>query len=60
MPTAHYAGTVPLDVMRAHLKGEDAATRQRREKSLAKYEQMGVKALTMDLWIEHERDGQYR
>ncbi|WP_328671503.1 DUF1396 domain-containing protein [Streptomyces sp. NBC_00322] len=50
--TTHYAGTVPLDVMRASLKGEDAATRQRREKSLEKYEEMGVKALTMDMWID--------
>ncbi|MET7616576.1 DUF1396 domain-containing protein [Streptomyces sp. NPDC005408] len=50
--TTHYTGTVPLAAMRASLKGEDAATRQRREKGLGKYEEMGVKAVTMDMWID--------
>lgn len=50
--TTHYSGTLTLDAMRESLKGEDAATRKRREKSLDDYEKLGVEKLTMDMWID--------
>lgn len=52
--TTHYKGTVTLDEMRKSLKGEDAATKKRREKSLKQYEDMGIDKLTMDMWIDTE------
>ncbi|MEU8828659.1 DUF1396 domain-containing protein [Streptomyces sp. NPDC048636] len=50
--TTHYRGTVTLDQMRASLKGQDTATRERREKSLKRFEEMGVDRLSMDMWID--------
>ncbi|MEU0928929.1 DUF1396 domain-containing protein [Streptomyces malaysiensis] len=50
--TTHYRGTITLDQMRASLKDEDAAGRERREKSLKAYEEMGVDRLSMDMWID--------
>ncbi|MER6994702.1 DUF1396 domain-containing protein [Streptomyces sp. NPDC000410] len=50
--TTHYTGTVTLAAMRAGLKDEDAATKQRREKQLKQYEKQGLKQLTMDMWID--------
>ncbi|MET8676430.1 DUF6612 family protein [Streptomyces sp. NPDC004647] len=59
--TTHYAGTVTLDAMRASLKGEDAATKERREKALKIYEEMGIKSLKMDMWIDKsDRTKQFR
>ncbi|MFD8421514.1 DUF1396 domain-containing protein [Streptomyces sp. NPDC059466] len=49
--TTHYAGTVTLDDLRAGLKDEDKATREKREKSLKQYEDLGADKLTMDLWV---------
>ncbi|MEI5102177.1 DUF1396 domain-containing protein [Streptomyces sp. PmtG] len=53
--TTRYRGTVTVDDMRADLKADkdlDAKARERREKNLKKYEDMGVDKLTMDLWID--------
>jgi hypothetical protein len=59
--TTHYKGTVTLAEIRASLKGEDKATRQKRDKSLRQYEEMGVDALTMDLWTDADhRTKQFR
>ncbi|KAA0935601.1 LolA-like protein [Streptomyces apricus] len=52
--TTHYKGTVTLDQFRDSLKGEDKATREKREKSLEQYEKMGVDKLTMDMWVDGE------
>ena len=50
--TTHYKGTVTLDDFRDSLKGEDKATREKREKSLDQYEKMGVDTFTMDMWVD--------
>ncbi|MFF2329976.1 MULTISPECIES: DUF1396 domain-containing protein [unclassified Streptomyces] len=50
--TTHYIGTVPLEAMRASLADEDAATRERREEELKRYEDLGVEKLSMDMWID--------
>lgn len=50
--TTHYRGTVTLDDLRAALKKEGKATRDKREKSLKQYEDMGADKLTMDMWID--------
>ncbi|GGL74367.1 putative lipoprotein [Streptomyces fumigatiscleroticus] len=50
--TTHYRGTVTLDDFRDSLEGEDAATRERREKSLEQYEELGADELTMDMWVD--------
>lgn len=50
--TTHYAGTVPLSAMRQNLKNGDPGARQRREKAIERYEKMGIKAVTMDMWID--------
>ncbi|GAA4784118.1 LppX_LprAFG lipoprotein [Streptomyces ziwulingensis] len=50
--TTHYKGTVTLDQVRASLKGEDKATREQREKSVAQYEKMGIDKLAMDMWVD--------
>ncbi|GAB2722142.1 DUF1396 domain-containing protein [Streptomyces bullii] len=50
--TTRYSGTVTLDDFRASLKDEDKATRERREKSLERYEEMGVDKFTMDMWVD--------
>ncbi|MEV5438686.1 DUF1396 domain-containing protein [Streptomyces sp. NPDC052682] len=52
--TTHYSGTVTLDSLRASLKGEDKQTRERREKSLKRYEKMGIDKLAMDMWVDGE------
>ncbi|MHA5050105.1 DUF1396 domain-containing protein [Streptomyces sp. SD15] len=52
--TTHYKGTVALDDLRADLKSEDKATREKREKSLKQYEDMGADKLTMDMWIDED------
>ena len=49
--TAHYKGTVTLDELRAELKKKDKATRDKREKSLKQYEELGADKLTMDMWV---------
>ncbi len=49
--TTHYKGTVTLDDLRASFKDEDKATREKREKSLKQYEDLGADKLTMDMWI---------
>ncbi|WAP60695.1 DUF1396 domain-containing protein [Streptomyces sp. S465] len=50
--TTHYRGTITLSQMRKSLKGEDAATRERREKSLKAYEEMGIDRMSMDMWVD--------
>ncbi|MBD3009447.1 DUF1396 domain-containing protein [Streptomyces sp. 5-10] len=50
--TTHYRGTITLGQMRASLKDENATTRERREKNLKAYEEMGVDRLSMDMWID--------
>ncbi|QDQ13152.1 DUF6612 family protein [Streptomyces spectabilis] len=55
--TTRYRGTVTMDDMRAELKADkdlDAKARERREKNIKKYEDMGIDKLTMDLWIDGE------
>ncbi|MFJ5776631.1 DUF1396 domain-containing protein [Streptomyces sp. NPDC093094] len=50
--TTHYRGTIKLDDLRASLKDEDKKTRERREKSLKQYEDLGIDELKMDMWID--------
>ncbi|MET7701912.1 MULTISPECIES: LolA-like protein [unclassified Streptomyces] len=50
--TTRYTGTVTLADLRASLKDEDKATREKREKSLDQYTKMGVEKLTMDMWVD--------
>ncbi|MFE1437845.1 DUF1396 domain-containing protein [Streptomyces sp. NPDC058739] len=50
--TTHYRGTIKLDDLRASLKDEDSKTRERREKSLEQYEDLGIEELEMDMWID--------
>lgn len=52
--TTHYRGTATLAQMRASLKGEDAATRKRREKNLRQYEELGIDRLAMDMWVDKD------
>lgn len=52
--TTRYSGTVTLDEMRESVKGEDAKTRERREKKLGEFEEMGIETLSMDMWIATE------
>ncbi|MFI9768294.1 DUF1396 domain-containing protein [Streptomyces sp. NPDC052415] len=52
--TTHYRGTVTLDTLRDALKDEDKATREKREKSIEQYEELGVDKLTMDMWVDGE------
>lgn len=49
--TTHYKGTVTLDELRAGLKDQDKETREKREKSLKQYEDLGADKLTMDMWV---------
>ncbi|MFD8934622.1 DUF1396 domain-containing protein [Streptomyces sp. NPDC059578] len=59
--TTQYRGTVAVKALRASLKDEKAETRKQREKSLKQYEDLGVKNLTMDIWItEEDRTKQFR
>ncbi|MFG2128314.1 DUF1396 domain-containing protein [Streptomyces sp. NPDC048751] len=50
--TTHYKGTVTLDDIRDSFKGKDKATRERREKSMKQYEDMGVDSFVMDMWVD--------
>ncbi|OPF74605.1 DUF1396 domain-containing protein [Streptomyces antioxidans] len=50
--TTHYRGTITLRQMRAGLKDQDAATRERREKNLKTYEKVGIDRVSMDLWVD--------
>ncbi|MBD0839073.1 DUF1396 domain-containing protein [Streptomyces sp. TRM68416] len=50
--TTHYRGTLTLDALRDSFKDEDKATREKREKSVERYEAMGIDKLTMDMWID--------
>lgn len=52
--TTRYTGTVSLAQMRKLTEKEDAATRKRREKGIKQYEDMGLKKLTMDMWVDGE------
>ncbi|MEU2561777.1 DUF6612 family protein [Streptomyces longispororuber] len=52
--TTHYKGTVTLDQMRAAIDKKDPKTRERQEKGLKQYEDMGIDKLTMDMWIDGE------
>ncbi|MFJ5839991.1 LppX_LprAFG lipoprotein [Streptomyces shenzhenensis] len=52
--TTHYRGTVSLDDLRTTLKDEDKEVRERREASIEQYEEMGIDAMTMDMWIDGE------
>ncbi|MCP9212156.1 DUF1396 domain-containing protein [Streptomyces cucumeris] len=52
--TTHYRGTVTVDQMRASLKGEDAETRERREKNFEQLDEMGIERVSMDMWIDGE------
>ncbi|QEU92456.1 LppX_LprAFG lipoprotein [Streptomyces kanamyceticus] len=52
--TTRYTGTVSLDQLHKLAKDGDAATQKRREKSIKQYEDMGIKKLTMDLWVDGE------
>ncbi|MEV0979098.1 DUF1396 domain-containing protein [Streptomyces sp. NPDC049915] len=53
--TTHYAGTVTLADLKASLSGKDQATREKREKSIDEYDELGVDNFTMDLWIDGEQ-----
>jgi hypothetical protein len=50
--TTRYSGVVTLADLKASLKDEDKATRERREKSIQQYEKLGVDKLTMDMWVD--------
>ncbi|MGP4046772.1 DUF1396 domain-containing protein [Streptomyces sp. 2A115] len=50
--TTHYKGTITLDEWREQLKDEDKQTRERREKALDQYEDIGIEKLTMDMWVD--------
>lgn len=50
--TTHYSGMVTLADLRASLKGAKADARKQREKSIKRYEKLGVDKLTMDMWID--------
>ncbi|MEV2217956.1 DUF1396 domain-containing protein [Streptomyces sp. NPDC050997] len=50
--TTRYSGVVTLKDLKASLKDEDKATRERREKSIEQYEKLGVDELTMDMWVD--------
>lgn len=52
--TTHYSGTVTLDDLRDSLKDKDAKAAEAGEKSIEKYEKMGVESLTMDMWVDGE------
>ena len=52
--TTRYRGTLTLDDLRDSFKDEDKDTREKREKSIEQYEEMGVDELTMDMWIDGE------
>ncbi|MFE3827294.1 DUF1396 domain-containing protein [Streptomyces sp. NPDC059092] len=59
--TTHYTGSLPLSAMQEELKGLDAETKKKREKSLKAYEDMGIDKLTMDMWIDgSDRTKQFR
>ncbi|MFJ2113341.1 DUF1396 domain-containing protein [Streptomyces sp. NPDC087850] len=59
--TAHYSGTLPFDEVRAALAEKPAAARENTEKTLKRYEDMGVDKLTMDMWIDQDdRTKQFR
>jgi len=50
--TTRYSGVVTLKDLKASLKDEDKATRERREKSVEQYDKLGVDELTMDVWVD--------
>ncbi|MFJ8143644.1 DUF1396 domain-containing protein [Streptomyces sp. NPDC096048] len=50
--TTHYKGTVTLADLEKSIGDEDAATREKRRKSLEQYEKMGLDKLTMDMWVD--------
>ncbi|MFF3333262.1 DUF1396 domain-containing protein [Streptomyces sp. NPDC002888] len=50
--TTHYKGTATLDDLRDSFKDESKATRERREKSMKQYEDMGVDSFAMDMWVD--------
>ncbi len=52
--TTRYSGVVTLTDLKASLKGEGKATRERRGKSIKQYEKFGVDKLTMDMWVDGE------
>ncbi|MBH5335434.1 DUF1396 domain-containing protein [Streptomyces pactum] len=52
--TTRYSGTITLDQMRESIKGEDAKVRERREKKLAEFEDLGVEKLSVDMWVATE------
>lgn len=59
--TTHYKGTVTLADLEKTIGDEDAATREKRQKSLEQYEKMGVDKLTMDMWVDgDDRTKQFR
>ncbi|MFF9799504.1 DUF1396 domain-containing protein [Streptomyces rochei] len=59
--TTHYKGTVSLAALEKSLADEDKATRDKRQKSIEQYEQMGVDKLTMDMWVDgDDRTKQFR
>ncbi|WP_406726031.1 DUF1396 domain-containing protein [Streptomyces sp. GD-15H] len=59
--TTHYSGTVTLDDLRDSLKDKDAKAAETGEKSIEKYEKMGLESLTMDMWVDGEdRTKQFR
>lgn len=49
--TTHYAGTVTFDQFREAIKSQSKARREMREKSLERFEKLGIDKFTMDLWI---------
>ena len=49
--TTHYAGTVTFDQFREAIKSQSKARREMREKSLERFEKLGIDKFTMDIWI---------
>ncbi|MFE2264273.1 LolA-like protein [Streptomyces griseosporeus] len=52
--TTHYQGTATLDALKKSLKGTDKATRDKRQKSLDEFAELGIDKLSMDLWVDGE------
>ncbi|MFG2210030.1 hypothetical protein [Streptomyces sp. NPDC048638] len=49
--TTHYAGTVSVDELLKRSNAKGALSAERRERTVRRYRQLGVDALTLDLWV---------
>lgn len=51
-PTTHLAGTVTVEELRARSAAAAPEAKERHEKNIKALEEQGIKALTMDMWID--------